>query len=171
MQLGWPNSHFLFPLWLLASLFSHLHPDISYSLQPTIWKPWGTSFWRRESVKQCARWMAWCWVVLGPASSYRLQVALPKVLSICLVWIFSRLRQLCFKYLTLHEDVLGFLKLFLWLWKEKKLIIQLKEWYEKTKMAIHSPTIFLVTLWSKNELRFYFLQQHCICGWLEHHKC
>lgn len=122
VQLGWPNSHFLFPLWLLASiLFTSAPRHILFCSPPAhLGSGWPHSW--EEVCKLCTRWMAPDAGCRGaqPCLAHRAAVGSAKGSQHMFVWIFSRLRQLCFKYLTLHDDVLGFLKLFLWFMKDKK---------------------------------------------------
>lgn len=177
VQLGWPNSHFLFPLWLLASILFTSAPR--HILFTTAHLPiWAlvTSFLREEVCKLCAD--GWP-LMLGAGC-----LALP-CSSCCsglcqgsqhmFVWIFSRLRQLCFKYLTLHEDVLGFLKLFLWFMKEEIWL------YKSMKGMMKRPngnpltyylffSNFMVIVLS-SQFCLFLGQSICICVFIEHHKC
>lgn len=84
-----------------------------------------------EACKLCSRWTApdkWVrvpWVHSCRDASATLGSlccrGLCKRFSTCVCLdIFKGHVQLCFKYLTLYEDVWGFLKLFLWFIKEKE---------------------------------------------------
>lgn len=130
VQLGWPNSHFLFPLWLLVSipptsaprhiLFCSLSAHVGSGV---------TSFLSRG--RQAVLNMDSPWKIGACALSTQLRDVL-HLGSLCChglckrfsayvyLDVFKARAQLCLKYLTLYEDVWGFLKLFLWFIKEMK---------------------------------------------------
>lgn len=95
-----------------------------------MWALWWPHSWE-EDCELCSRWTSpdkwvcvpWVhsWRLLQPSWAHCTVVGLYKRFPayVCLD-IFNTPTQLCFKYLTLYEDVWGFLKLFLWFIKEKK---------------------------------------------------
>lgn len=122
VQFGWPKSHFLFPLWLLVPIpFTSAPRHILFCNPPAHLGSGWPHAWD-EACKLCSRWTAPDDRCRGARPPFA-RCAAPgfaKASQHMFVWIFSRLMQLCFKYLTLYEDVWGFLKLFLWFTKEKK---------------------------------------------------
>lgn len=131
VQLGSPNSHFLFPLWLLVSIPPTSVPrhillcSLSAHMGSGV-----TSFLRRGL--QAVFKMDGPWQIGACALSTQLQGSSSHLGSLCCSGLCRRFppcvcldilkayAQLCLKYLTLYEDVWGFLKLFLWFIKEMK---------------------------------------------------
>lgn len=135
VQLAWPNSHFLFSLWLLVPIPPTSAPRHIFILQLVYPSGLWSDLILEKMPASCAQdgqpltngcMCPKCTAgrMLWSPLAHCEQRAFEKKFStyVCLD-SFKAYAQICFKYLTLYEDVWTFLMLFLWFLKRENIHI------------------------------------------------